>query len=172
MRGTGWDVVLIFSWREFYFNGLLILSLTLLASRTIITSIHSPRGVSGDRPEAEWMRRLRAGLVTPHSGGVGAPPGWPLRAACQELADDPGKVRTKARPDAETRTPQWSAERRASRSQGMRRRKAEVGAPLGAPLPSLSRGKSKGRRTRRLQTIRVAERWLERSGFQLVQTSS
>jgi hypothetical protein len=34
------------------------------------------------------MRRPRARLVTSHSGGVGAPPGWPLRAACQELADD------------------------------------------------------------------------------------
>ena len=47
------------------------------------------------------MRRPRVRLVTLRSGGVGAPPGWPLRAACQELADDPGTVRTKARPDAE-----------------------------------------------------------------------
>src|SRR3954447_4586795 len=59
-----------------------------------------------------------AGVVsqTMHSGGVWGPPGWPLRAACQELADDPEAVsRTKARPDAETRTPRWSAERRAGR---------------------------------------------------------
>jgi hypothetical protein len=32
------------------------------------------------------MRRLRAGLVTPHSGGAGAPPGV-TRDPCQELAD-------------------------------------------------------------------------------------
>ncbi len=25
------------------------------------------------------------GFAATHSGGVGAPPGWPLRAACQEL---------------------------------------------------------------------------------------
>ena len=32
------------------------------------------------------MRRLRAGLVTLHSGGAGAPPGV-TRDPCQELAD-------------------------------------------------------------------------------------
>jgi hypothetical protein len=32
------------------------------------------------------MRRLRAGLVTPHSGGAGAPPGV-TTDPCQELAD-------------------------------------------------------------------------------------
>jgi hypothetical protein len=32
------------------------------------------------------MRRLRAGLVTPHSGGAGAPPGT-ITSPCQELAD-------------------------------------------------------------------------------------
>src|SRR3954447_13907202 len=96
-----------------------------------------------------------AGVVsqTMHSGGVWGPPGWPLRAACQELADDPEAVsRTKARPDAETRTPRWSAERRA----GRRYRPEGCGAspdppsreaghdggrcgpaPVGAPLPSL-----------------------------------
>ncbi len=32
------------------------------------------------------MRRLRAGLVTPHSGSAGAPPGT-ITSPCQELAD-------------------------------------------------------------------------------------
>ena len=45
---------------------------------------------SGDSRRRSRMRRPRARLVTSLPGGVGAPPGWPLRAACQELADDPG----------------------------------------------------------------------------------
>src|SRR5215212_1787086 len=40
------------------------------------------------RQRRSGMRRLRVELVTQHSGGVGAPPGWPLRATCEELADD------------------------------------------------------------------------------------
>src|SRR2546422_9089843 len=46
---------------------------------------------SGDVGWRSRVRRLRASLVSSHSGGLGAPPGWPLRAACQELADDPGE---------------------------------------------------------------------------------
>jgi hypothetical protein len=43
----------------------------------------------------------------------------------------------------------------------MRRRKAEVGAPFGAPLPSLSRGRNEeAGEPGAFQTIRVAERWL------------
>ena len=47
------------------------------------------------------MRRPRMGLVISHSGGVGAPPGRPLRAARQELADDPGKSGRKRGPTPE-----------------------------------------------------------------------
>src|SRR4051812_14370969 len=51
--------------------------------------------------------------------------------------------------------------RKLSAAQGMRRRKAEVGAPFGAPLPSLSRGRNEeAGEPGAFQTIRVAERWL------------
>jgi hypothetical protein len=33
------------------------------------------------------MRRLRVRFVTGHSGGLGVPPAWPLRAGREELAD-------------------------------------------------------------------------------------
>ena len=58
------------------------------------------------------MRRPRVRLVILHSGGVGAPPGWPLRAARQELADDPGQC------------PDESAARRRSKNAAVKRRKA------------------------------------------------
>src|SRR5215216_7707478 len=130
------------------------------------------------------MRRPRAGLVTSHSGGVGAPPGWPLRAACEELADDPERHRTKARPDVGRRTPQWSAGRRASladicadcvnlsAAQGMRRRRSQAGADCAslsargswcafrrsAPL-TVGDERNEGE-PGAFQTIRVAKLWL------------
>jgi hypothetical protein len=57
-----------------------------------------------------------AGLTSSvgHSGGVGAPPGWPLRAACQELADDPGKC------------PDESAARRRDKNAAVERREARA----------------------------------------------
>src|SRR5690242_3419493 len=83
------------------------------------------------------MRRLRAGLVTPHPGGAGAPPGTttspreeladggPSRPARRlDLSDGPKGVcpspnrrqdetaPRKRGPGAEMRTPRWSAERR------------------------------------------------------------
>jgi hypothetical protein len=107
------------------------------------------------------VRRPRAWLVTTHSGGVGAPPGG-TTAPRQELADDREKVPAKARPGAETRTPRWSAERRAgqrhwpvipgdpgigpNRKAGQRVRRSAP-APVGAP-PSLDGGTGR-RRTRR-----------------------
>jgi hypothetical protein len=54
-----------------------------------------------DVPKTEQVRRLRAGLVTPHSGGVGAPLGT-ITSPRQELADDRGwNTPAKARPGAE-----------------------------------------------------------------------
>ena len=47
------------------------------------------------------MRRLRVRFVTGHSGGSGAPPAWPLRAGCEELADGGRQCPRKARPGAE-----------------------------------------------------------------------
>jgi hypothetical protein len=52
---------------------------------------------------AGWVRRLRAGFVTPLPGGGGAPPGV-TRDPCEELADNPG-FRMKARPAAGVKTP-------------------------------------------------------------------
>ena len=101
------------------------------------------------------MRRPRTRLVTSHSGGVGAPPGWPLRAACQELADDPGKSGRKRGPTPEEERrggaprgapasvirrrsrPQTGSARTARRGHGVRR---SAPAPFGASPPSLSRG--------------------------------
>ena len=64
------------------------------------------------------MRRPRAWLATTHSGGVGAPPGWPLRAARQELADDPGQC------------PDESAARRRNKNAAVKRREARRPALL------------------------------------------
>src|SRR6476620_2097816 len=74
----------------------------------------------------------RTGLVNLHPGGLGAPPGWPLRAACQELADDPGRVRTKARPGTD-------AEETPLQSRG--------GAPRGAPASVIGRRSAAIRRS-------------------------
>src|SRR5215207_6363223 len=60
------------------------------------------------------------------SSGVGAPPGWPLRAACEELPDDRYSRRKRGR--------------RRDENAAVERRKAEVGAPFGAPLPSCREG--------------------------------
>ncbi len=57
------------------------------------------------------MRRLRAGLVTPHPGGAGATLGVTTNPR-EELADDPGKV------------PDESAARRRKKNAAMERRKA------------------------------------------------
>src|SRR5687767_14062748 len=80
----------------------------------------------GRLPETDrrWsgMRRLRAGLVILHSGGVGAPPGRPLRAARQELADDPGKC------------PDESAARRRDKNAAVKRRKARRRASFAGGL--------------------------------------
>jgi hypothetical protein len=104
------------------------------------------------------------GSSTTDSGGVGAPPGWPLRAACQELADDRGwNTSAKAPPGAGRRTPRWSAERRAGQRHwpvipgdpgiGPTARRAtgcgaSAPAPVGAPPPA-EKGKMGRRRTRR-----------------------
>src|SRR5215216_5551582 len=119
---------------------------------TEMRSPQSLRWTAAEKSRSRPVRRPRTSFATSHSGGVGAPPGWPLRAACQELADDPTESRTKARPDAETRTPRWSAERRAPFAKGAPPDAVEhaqtaqacllaaVGAPLGAPLPLLFKG--------------------------------
>ena len=62
------------------------------------------------------------GLAILHPGGVGAPPGWPLRAACQELADDPGQC------------PDESAARRRSENAAVKRRKARRRASFAGGL--------------------------------------
>jgi hypothetical protein len=122
------------------------------------------------------VRRPRARPRQPDTRAAsGAPPGWPLRAACQELADDPGKVRTKAWPDAETRTPRWSAGRRAfpERECAALPKKARTigwtppGAPPPLPYPPRERRRRErceGQKTKgepgAFQTIRAAKRWL------------
>src|ERR1700675_2580303 len=97
-----------------------------------------------------------------HPGGVGAPPGWPLRAACQELADDPGTSPGRKRgptPEGERRggaprgapasvIGRWSlANQGSARPQGGPRVRRSAPAPVGAPPPL--RGDNEGRRTRR-----------------------
>ena len=78
-----------------------------------------------------------------HPGGVGAPPGWVLRPAREELADGGANApRSAARCRSSShgrrrQSPKWSAERRARRSQDARPRKRHLDAPSGAPLPSL-----------------------------------
>jgi hypothetical protein len=65
---------------------------------------------------------------------AGVPPGWPLRAACEELADDRYSRRKRGPPPRqERRSGAPKGERPSPRA---RRRKAAVNAPFGALLPS------------------------------------
>ena len=61
----------------------------------------------GARPEAfgGWsrMRRPRAGYASQHPGGSGAPPAWPLRAGCEELADGGANASAKRGPEPSDR---------------------------------------------------------------------
>ncbi len=109
------------------------------------------------------MRRLRAGFVTPHSGGPGAPLGGTTDRSARSFA---GLERSNRflvrevsvpaveaalrdldrRPDCKpgnagpgTEKPRWSAERRPHPSKEDAAR-LKTGAPLGAPSPRLCRG--------------------------------
>jgi hypothetical protein len=91
---------------------------------------------SGRQPKMGGMRRLRTRLVTSDPGGVGAPPGRPLRAARQELADDPGQC------------PDESAARRRKENAAVKRRKARrpassAGGPS-AEGPACSQDRPRG----------------------------
>ena len=104
---------------------------------------HSPRASSRDVLMAGWARRPRAGLVSLHPGGVGAPPGT-TRCPCRRPADRPGaNAPRKARPDAGVKTPRWSAGRRACPQGTRRARRARswLEAPCGAPPPQCVEGK-------------------------------
>jgi hypothetical protein len=97
------------------------------------------------------MRRLRAGLVTPHPGGPG-----PDRGALRPLREELAGLGLASMPRPRKRgpgvcisglgrrcEPRWSAERRAPVVNGCPRRKAwrlEKDAPLGAPSPRFFRG--------------------------------
>ena len=83
----------------------------------------APEIGAADRANPQLVRRLRAGLVTPHSGGAGAPPGG-TRAAREELADG-GRL---GRPSAATR----KARQELSRKRGPAPKKRRHGAPRGA----------------------------------------
>src|SRR3954468_5064294 len=119
------------------------------------------------------MRRLRAGLVTSHSGGVGAPPGWPLRAACEELADDRYSRRKRGltpRQERRSGAPRGEhPDRKGCAADAVKHAQtaqacllAAVGAPFGAPLPLVVARGGIGRQANPapFQTIRAAERWL------------
>src|SRR3954465_10040162 len=69
-----------------------------------------------------------------HPGGDGAPPGWPLRAACEELADD-RYSRRKRGPSPRQECHQWSAERRASLAACLRRLRKLVCGRKGCVTP-------------------------------------
>jgi hypothetical protein len=62
-------------------------------------------------------------------GGVGAPPGWVLRPACEELADSEANASCKARPDAELSSPgrRWRSPQMSPESESL-----SGGAPSGA----------------------------------------
>ena len=65
------------------------------------TLAHHPRRWPAARA-CGLVWRLRPCLARTAPGGVGAPPGWVLRPACEELADGRGcNTSEKARPDAE-----------------------------------------------------------------------
>jgi hypothetical protein len=105
-------------------------------------------------------RRPRICLASKHPGGVGAPPGRPLRAACEELADD----RTSSGESAARR--RTDAGRRAGRRHTFARRCETDGleAPTGAPSPSLfgrtqqnlGRGKIRAARTKELAPMKCS----------------
>src|SRR4051812_28457678 len=105
-----------------------------------------------------------AGLASSagHSGGVGAPLGWPLRAARQELADDrplsgesaarrrkenAAVERREARRPASLAGGPWRSRDRPDRKAGQTVRRSAP-APVGAPPPLT--GGIEGRRAQRL----------------------
>ena len=70
------------------------------------------------------MRRLRAGLVTLHSGGVGAPPGT-TRGAREELADG-GRLRL---------SEAWMRDKAMSRTGAEEPKEANTGREKRGPTP-------------------------------------
>ena len=122
----------------------------------VLTPVHEGRFL-GVPCKVGWVRRPRASPTQARTRAAsGAPPGWPLRAACEEPADDPGKSGRKRGP-----TPRQERRSGAPEGEHPDRKRcaadavkqaqtaqacllAAVGAPLGAPLPSaLARGKRK-----------------------------
>jgi len=51
---------------------------------------HQPASMAEGGSLGSGVAPARRASHARHPGGDGAPPGWPLRAACEELADDPG----------------------------------------------------------------------------------
>ena len=86
--------------------------------------------------QRDRMRRLRAGFVTPHSGGSGTPVGRHQDRSAGSLLDwdrTPMSTSQETRPGAEPptpcgawREPRWSARRRASPALGRPRRPASA----------------------------------------------
>ena len=66
------------------------------------------------------MRRLRAWFAATHSGGSRAPPAWPLRAGCEELADGGRKCPREARPGAGDHLARDESHRRSGAPRGER----------------------------------------------------
>src|SRR5450759_5854486 len=80
------------------------------------------------------MRRLRAWLVTPHSGGLGTRSGGTMAALRGARCIGPAQMRGSRNADPGTEKPRWSAERR-PRSPKESAANGRTGAPLGAPSP-------------------------------------
>jgi hypothetical protein len=123
---------------------------------------------------AERVRRLRRGSQPSPREASGHRPrqlcgaafnGWTW--ADERWRKPAGSWRKPVRPrkhgPERQKSPRWSAERRARRSQDARRarKRGVVGAPLGAPLPrALARRKRKTGAPRRLTKTRADDAWL------------
>ena len=145
---------------------------------------HQPASMAKGGSLRSGVAPARRASHARHPGGDGAPPGWPLRAACEELADDRFS-RRKRGPSPRQERHQWSAERRASLAACLRRLRKLVCGRKGCVTPH-KRGTSRrsqgatqvrlpalrsprfllgeikrdGDRRRKNQNIRAAERWL------------
>jgi hypothetical protein len=132
------------------------------------------RASSGDVWQIERGAAPAGGARNPAPGRLRDPARAALRPRREELAGLGRAFGPESRkrgpeaepsPDGRWREPQWSAARRARRSQDARRasQSAEVRAPRGAPLPHVHRGSGNEGVPGALQTIRAAERWLTRT---------
>jgi hypothetical protein len=95
---------------------------------------HQPASMAEGGSLRSGVAPARRASHARHPGGDGAPPGWPLRAACEELADD-RYSRRKRGPSPRQERHQWSAERRASLAACLRRPRELVCGRKGCVTP-------------------------------------